>query len=296
MNVNMRIAFAILLVVLGGLFLIVSQRYFVSETKVPRNPRLADEPFLRENIGEIKHGELRTIYFRDFELRELGLELDLTNIPHLADLELEDLKLGCPVKDCFLSIDNPRFDSAYQANWLNSDDLVLGVDLDGIAKAYPVRILNRHEVVNDFIGDVPILISYCPLCNSAMAFIRPQVDKLTLEFGVSGRVYKTNLVLYDRFSASYWSQFGGIVIVGPLLGQVAPLTRLQVDVLPWNIWKGSHPDTLVLKRSTKDWELGGKPSRDPTDSETFFRDYDEDPYRWYKASDYEFRLTRAHTR
>jgi len=72
MNVNMRIAFAILLVVLGGLFLIVSQRYFVSETKVPRNPRLADEPFLRENIGEIKHGELRTIYFREFELRELG--------------------------------------------------------------------------------------------------------------------------------------------------------------------------------------------------------------------------------
>lgn len=158
------------------------------------------------------------------------------------------LRQGCPGgTDCIPSIDDPRFQSAESARWLQSNDLVIGVAVDGEAKAYPLRILNVHEVVNDRIGNTPIAVTYCPLCRSGLVFSR-RVGNATVTFGVSGKLLAANLVLYDRQTGSYWSQIRGEAIVGPLVPHV--LDQRPSTITTWEQWRTAHPDAVVLSRDT----------------------------------------------
>ncbi len=130
--------------------------------------------------------------------------------------------------------------------WLSDDHFVLGyVDADGVAYAYPFGILNFHEIVNDTLADVPVLISYCPLCNSAVVYSRV-VDGDTLLFGNTSALYQSDMVMYDTDTDSYWFQAGGEAVVGPRTGQ--RLTPLPAVVSHWEDWHATHPDTLVLAR------------------------------------------------
>lgn len=168
------------------------------------------------------------------------------------------LSKGCAVgKDCIPSIDKPKFISAAQAesDFLNDEDWVIGLARNGVVRAYPISILNWHEIVNDKVGDEYIAISFCPLCYTGNAFERV-VDGEPSEFGVSGYLINSNLVMYDRKTDSLWEQLTGEAIVGPKIG--TKLKKITVSSLPWSDWKAQYPDTMVLSTDTgfeRDYEL-----------------------------------------
>jgi len=176
----------------------------------------------------------------------------------------EKIFSGGPPKDGIPAILSPKFESASEASWLKSTDLVTGVEIEGVFKAYPLRILVWHEVVNDKVGNKPIMVSYCPLCGSTLIFDR-EVDSEELTFGISGLLYQSDVLFYDHQNLSLWSQLEMKAISGPKAGT-------EMEVLPsvlatWSEWKKKHPNTLVLSKDTG-----------------FSRDYDNMPYGGYESS------------
>jgi hypothetical protein len=169
-------------------------------------------------------------------------------------------------KDAIASIDDPRFVTAREAtDWLAGREPVVSLEIDGDARAYPVQILTRHEIVNDVVGGLPVAVTYCPLCNSALAFDR-QVDGRTLEFGTSGMLYRSALVMYDRQTDTLWTHFEGLAVNGPLTG--ARLEILSTQLLSFSQWRRDHPAGRVLSRDTA--HLG---------------DYGTNPYENYDSQD-----------
>ncbi len=150
-------------------------------------------------------------------------------------------------KDGIPSIDEPIFVSANEVDFLNDADQVIGLNIDGMAKAYPLSILVWHEIVNDENNGVPVAVTYCPLCFTSVVFERA-IDNNIVEFGVSGKLYNSNLVMYDRMSNTLWSQGLGIGIVGKYVGY--NLEKVPFDVTEWKAWKEAYPDTLVLSQET----------------------------------------------
>lgn len=177
---------------------------------------------------------------------------------------LEDLHQGCPARDCIPSIDAPKYIPANGARHVADDDRVIAISLNGDKRAYPARILDRHEIVNDTIGGVPIAITWCPLCGSAVGIER-EVDGEITEFGVSGVLYNSDLVFYDRASNTLWDQVEARGIVGPKTGK--QLTLVSLAMTTWSRWRDAHPDTLVLSPDTG-----------------FEKDYSIDPYAEYRAA------------
>ena len=149
--------------------------------------------------------------------------------------------------DAIPPIDDPVYGSAEQGDWLEPDDLVLGYQAGENAYAYPFKILNFHEIVNDEIDNVPVLVSYCPLCRSAIVYDR-RVDGRELAFSNTSALHESDLVMVDRTTGSYWWQVAGSAIVGPLTG--TSLEVLPSTVATWGEWKNTHPDTFILTRDT----------------------------------------------
>ena len=170
---------------------------------------------------------------------------------------------GGPPRDGIPALTHSRSILAAEAQLL-PDDRVLGIEIGGIAKAYPVRLLNWHEVVNDDIAGTPVVITYCPLCASGVAFDR-RVDGETLVFGVSGLLYNSNVLLYDRQSENLWTQIGMKALAGPRTG--TGLRPLPLYHGTWSAWRARHPKTLVAS-----FETG------------YTRDYKHDPYVDYAAT------------
>lgn len=167
--------------------------------------------------------------------------------PQKSKIDLNKLRQGCPVKDCIPAIDDPKFITASEAEKLNQikdDDVVFAINHKGMSRAYPQRILNWHEIVNDTVSGDPVLVTFCPLCGTAIGFERLEDST----FGVSGKLVNSNLVMYDRKTQSLWQQLGGEAIVGELVGQ--KLKPFSVDTLLWKDWKKLHPDTQVLSQDT----------------------------------------------
>ncbi len=159
------------------------------------------------------------------------------------DVEMDLVYQGCPQRDCIPSIDEPRFLSPAEADYLDPDDLVLSVTHAGITRAYPTRILDRHEIVNDHFADTPVAVSYCPLCGSGLAFVR-ELDGEEVELGVSGLLHNNDLIMYDRKTFSLWQQITGQAIAGPKRG--SKLETLPVSMSLWADWARQHPDGQVL--------------------------------------------------
>lgn len=172
-------------------------------------------------------------------------EYEVTDDGRKYTVHPSNLIWGCSGRDCIPAIDDPAFQPADQADWLHDEDLILGIEQDGVAKAYPLRVLTSHEIVNDRIGGQPIIATYCPLCRSALVYSR-EVAGSTLTFGVSGRLYNANLVMYDRETDTLWSQIQGEAIVGELVP--AELDLITSTVTEWSKWRDTHPDTQVLSR------------------------------------------------
>ena len=166
-------------------------------------------------------------------------------IKHIVPLD--KIKSGGPPKDGIPSIDKPNFVAASEANFVSDNDIVIGLQINGETKAYPLFILVWHEIVNDVVGGVPVAVTYCPLCFTNQVFERTINGKVT-EFGTSGKLYNSNLVMYDRNTDSQWSQAIGMAITGELTSHV--LKRVPFDVAKWSDWKTLYPGTLVLTTNT----------------------------------------------
>ena len=168
---------------------------------------------------------------------------DISNLSIPADEVLH----GGPPKDGIPAINEPNFVSATEADFLQPEDRILGVHRNGIARAYAIRILNWHEIVNDQFGDEKIAITFCPLCGTGMAF-KANVGGQDRSFGVSGLLYNSDVLLYDRESESLWSQIARVAVSGELIG--TELEMVAVSHTSWADWQQRYPDSQVLSTET----------------------------------------------
>jgi hypothetical protein len=174
---------------------------------------------------------------------------------------------GLP-KDGIPSIDNPKFVSVVSSNDLQPREPVIGLEIAGEAKAYPLRILVWHEIVNDTVGGVPVVVTYCPLCNAAIVFDR-RVAGQSLTFGTTGKLRNSDLVMYDRATESWWQQFTGEAIVGEHTGRRLQLVPSRLE--SFELFSKRHPGGSVLVPN------------DPG-----LRDYGSNPYVGYDSSERPF--------
>jgi len=172
---------------------------------------------------------------------------------------------GGPGKDGIPSIDDPQFSPVDQIQFLEDSDLVIGVIHQGQAKAYPHPILDWHEIVNDRIGDYAFSLTYCPLTGTGLNWNRV-VDGQETTFGVSGKLFNTNLMPYDRATDSYWSQLELQSVHGEKIGTNAQI--LPAIETSWETWKKMHPEAMVLNTNTG-----------------FSRNYQRYPYGDYRTND-----------
>ncbi len=182
-----------------------------------------------------------------------------------SNIDYDEIYQGCPVRDCIPALTAPEYLAAGDADFMQAGDLVLGVEINGDARAYPELIMNFHEIVNDTIGGVPVAVTFCPLCGSGVAFER-RVAGEVVELGVSGLLHGSDLVMYDRKTDSLWQQITGEAVIGPRRGEV--LKTVPLAMVDWKSWRAAHPKTRVLSRDTG-----------------HVRDYSRGPYGNYAASD-----------
>ncbi|VAW12971.1 hypothetical protein MNBD_BACTEROID05-944 [hydrothermal vent metagenome] len=178
-----------------------------------------------------------------------------------AIVNLNAFYSGGPQKDGIPALTNPEFVSADQAGFLSDNNFVIGIEVDRVAKAYPLKILNWHEVVNDVISQKEVVVSWCPLTHSGLVFDR-KVGEDVLTFGVSGMLFNSNVVMYDRNSQGLWTQLGNKSLTGKYASK--KLNLIPSKVTMWKNWKKAYPNTLVLSSKTG-----------------YFRNYKRDPYQEY---------------
>ena len=184
----------------------------------------------------------------------------------------EEIEWGGVTKDGIPALDQPGFIAAAQQTYLDDDDRVFGVYLNGVAKAYPHIIMDAHEMCNDVVGGEPVSLSYCTLCGSGVLYrgAHPSREgKKPFTFGSSGLLYRSNKLMYDRPTNSLWNNLTGEPVAGRLAESGIKLALAPLVVSTWGEWKKRHPETLVLDR----------------ENTGFSRDYEKSPYEEYFASD-----------
>lgn len=185
-----------------------------------------------------------------------------------ALIPLEDIVDGGPGKDGIPSIDQPKFIDVAAADQSGTYDLSgLGISLTigQITRFYPFQILVWHEIVNDTVDGRPVAVTYCPLCGTGLVYDRT-IDGQAVEFGVSGKLYQSDLLMYDRKTDSLWTQIEGRAVVGPLVGQ--RLTLLDAQNITWSEFRAKYPDGQILSMDTG-----------------YSRNYQGSPYGDYDSND-----------
>ncbi len=193
--------------------------------------------------------------FDDFQSRIFRLLDDNFGVflqPGIAhEIRLEEITWGGVLKDGIPALTNPKLIAPAQAAYLTPDELVFGIEINGDIRAYPLRIMDWHEMLNDVIGGVPVSLAYCTLCGSGILFEtaiagRPE----PFVFGSSGFLFRSNKLMYDSATHSLWNQFTGRPVVGPLTGSGIELRARPVAITTWADWLAHHPETKVLAIAT----------------------------------------------
>ncbi len=166
-----------------------------------------------------------------------------------ASVRVEEVQWGGVRVDGIPALVNPRMLPARAASWLGDRDAVFGVSINGDHRAYPLRILDWHEMANDVVGGKPVALAYCTLCGSGVLYDATAGPR-TFEFGSSGFLFRSNKLMYDRQTRTLWNQMTGEPVIGPLVGSGIVLARLPVVVTSWGEWKRQHPDTKVADIKT----------------------------------------------
>lgn len=180
---------------------------------------------------------------------------------------LSEFFSGGPPPDGIPPIDAPKFETVARADeWLEAKSPVVVFSSNDDVRAYPLAILMWHEIVNDEVGGEPVTVTFCPLCNATIVFKRTLPNGNVLDFGTSGNLRNSDLVMYDRQTRSWWQQFTGEAIVGEMTG--TQLEFLPSQIIGWDQFKQAHPNGQVLSRSTG-----------------FVRDYGSNPYVGYDSID-----------
>ena len=195
-------------------------------------------------------------FFETKAQRKNGFDL------HEALIPINEILSGGPPKDGIPSINSPKFVPVSEAKFMKKKDRILGIYRNGRAKAYPIKIMNWHEIVNDYFADEAIVITYCPLCGSGVAY-EANIKNIKRTFSVSGLLYHSDVLLFDRQSESLWSQIKNQAVSGPLKGE--KLTPVILEHTSWENWKKQFENTLVLSTETG-----------------YQRDYSRDPYIGYE--------------
>lgn len=191
-----------------------------------------------------------------------GAEAEFTTDFSKRSVPFSDILSGGPPKDGIPALDAPKFSSVAEADsWLKTREPVVLVQVGEDARAYPLQILTWHEIVNDVVGGEPLTVTFCPLCNTAIAFKRT-VGERVLDFGTTGRLRYSNLIMYDRQTETWWQQGDGRAIVGALTG--TQLEFYPAVIIAWADFKAAQPEGRVLSRETG-----------------FGRDYGRNPYLGY---------------
>lgn len=205
-------------------------------------------------------------------MKQLSLLVLLITIPFLSgfdytkhNIPIAEILAGGPPKDGIPALMNPKFVSAEKADFVKKNDRVLGLFINGEAKAYPIKIMNWHEIVNDSVGGKKVMVSYCPLCGTGMAF-DPNINGKHHTFGVSGLLYKSDVLMYDHQTESLWSQIKQEAVTGELTG--TRIRMINLSHTTWEGWRKKHPETRVLSTDTG-----------------YTRNYFRDPYTAYAGND-----------
>lgn len=198
----------------------------------------------------------------DDETPPPGAEQEFSTDFSIHSVSYDEILSGGPPKDGIPALDDPQFSSVDEVgDWLGDLEPVIIFENQGDARIYPLQILIWHEIVNDLVGGMPVVITFCPLCNTAIAF-DAALDGRVMDFGTSGRLRYSNLVMYDRQTESWWQQATGNAIIGEMTG--SQLTFLPASITSWSEARQSFPDAKVLSRDTG-----------------YNRDYGRNPYSGY---------------
>jgi hypothetical protein len=176
-----------------------------------------------------------------------------------SQARVEEIQWGGVRVDGIPALDNPPMLPAGEADYLQPDDAVFGLTINGESRAYPLRILDWHEMANDVIGGVPVSLAYCTLCGAAIAYDGRGPDGTTYTFGSSGFLYRSNKLMYDRPTRTLWNHLTGEPVLGELAGTDLRLKLLPVVLTTWQEWRTQHPDTLVVDIDTgfsRDYSTG----------------------------------------
>ena len=206
-------------------------------------------------------------------LTSVAFALDLRNTAEWPKTDFEnssvdhsEIMSGGPPKDGIPAIDNPVFiDSSVASEWLKDKEPVIAIEINGIARAYPLQILMWHEIVNDEFGDNAVSVTFCPLCNASIVFDR-DLDGVRYDFGTTGRLRLSDMVMYDRQTETWWQQFTGEGIIGELNGD--KLKQIPSNIVAFESFKKQFPKGQVLSRDTG-----------------FSRNYGRNPYAGYDDID-----------
>lgn len=228
------------------------------------------------NPGEVVSGEEALEGLTDFEVEE-GIRVTADGVKYKVNPDL--IRGGGPPKGGIgndrgipaLAEENINFVSVSEADeWIQDNELVLAIIHKGVKRVYPLQIMTWHEIANDVIAGDHIAVTYCPLCGSGIAYesyIEVDGERISTRFGTSGKLFNSNLIMYDETTDTYWQQIDGDAIVGELVGQ--ELTEINVDTVVWRDWKAAHPDSEVLSQDTG-----------------INRNYGRDPYGSYFENDF----------
>lgn len=244
-------------------------------TAVPAQEEPTDEPAVEATAvppteapeveeSAVDDSNIKTVDDRSDRLRSLTSSWGTNWEIHTIDYA--EILSGGPPRDGIPSIDDPKFVTPAEAEaWLADNEPVIFLEVNGEARAYPLQILTWHEIVNDTVGGEPVVVTFCPLCNSALVFDR-RVDGDVYEFGTSGLLRNSDLIMYDRTTETLWQQFTGDAIVGDKVG--TQLTFVPSSLVSFADFKASFPDGPVLSQETG-----------------FSRRYGENPYVGYDTVD-----------
>ncbi|MEO0772378.1 MAG: DUF3179 domain-containing protein [Pseudomonadota bacterium] len=186
-----------------------------------------------------------------------GIDADFRDLfptpvdPAAMRIRFEEITWGGALFDDIPPLDNPKRIAAKDADYLLEDDLVFGIEINGDARAYPLRIMGWHEMFNEVIGGVPVALAYCTLCGAGILF-ETQVEGRDAHFifGSSGLLYRSNKLMFDRDTRSLWNQFTGEPVVGPLANSGLKLKIRPTVITSWKAWREAHPHTTVLSLET----------------------------------------------